>query len=250
MGATMCDPGSMSRDAIDDALRRLNMYRWLVGMTPVTDDATLNANDQQCSLMEHLEGWPGASNPDPHHPSSSWACYTAEGAGAAGSSNISWGTRSAPDAVDNWMSDFGNDTTLGHRRWILHPPLGPIGIGFYGDASCLGVFGMSGGGTSGEWYAYPPPGAVPEGVTRNAWSWHTTRYDVTNATVTVTRMSDGMNLAVRMLTLLQGFGDTTVGWFPSGWMATAGETYHVSIGGLTGGSGTTVDYSVRVIACP
>ena len=58
----------------------------------------------------------------------------------------------------------GNDTTLGHRRWILHPPLGPIGIGFYGDASCLGVFGMSGGGTSGDWYSYPPTGAVPKGL--------------------------------------------------------------------------------------
>ena len=251
MGATMCDPGSMSRAAIDDSMRRLNMYRWMVGLTPVSDDEALDANDQQCSLMEHVHGWPGPSNPDPHHPASNWACYTAAGAGAAGSSNISWGTGSAAEAVDNWMQDFGNDTTLGHRRWILHPPLGPVGIGFYGDASCLGVFGSSGGGTSGEWYAYPPPGAVPDGITHNAWSWHTPSLGAGSATVTVTRRSDGSNLAVRMLSLSQGFGDTTVGWYPEGWTPTAGETYQIAIGGITGGSsGGTITYSVSVVSCP
>ena len=249
-GATMCDPGSMSRDAINDALRRLNMYRWLVGLTPVTDDATQDMTDQACSLMEHVKGWPGAGNPDPHHPDSSWPCYTANGTMGANSSNISWGTSSAADAMDNWMGDSGNDTTLGHRRWILHPPLGPVGIGFVGDASCLGVFGSGGGGTAGPWYAYPPPGPVPTSITTNAWSFHTSHLNIGSAAVSIMRMSDGMNMPVRMLTLSQGYGDDTVGWYPSGWVAMAGESYQVQVSGLSGGTSATVSYVVQVISCP
>lgn len=248
-GATMCDPGSLSRDALNDALRRMNMFRWLVGLTPATDDSTMNTRAQSCSLMEHLKGWPGASNPDPHHPAPDWPCYTADGAAGAGSSNISWGAGSAADAMDNWMQDSGNDTTLGHRRWILHPPLGPVGLGFVGDASCLGVFASGGGGTSGDWYAYPPPGAVPTAITTAAWSWHTPRLGISAATVAITRMSDGASLAVRRLTLSQGYADDTMGWFAMGWSPVAGQSYQVTVSGLTG-STTSVSYTVRPISCP
>ena len=39
---------------------------------------------------------------------------------------------------------------MGHRRWLLNPPLNPVGMGFYqggnnyGSAACIRVF--SGGG--------------------------------------------------------------------------------------------------------
>ena len=91
-------------------------------------------------------------------------------------SNIAWGNGPA-DSIDQFIEDDGNATTLGHRRWIVNPPLGPVGIGYwegggmYGSAECLAVFGSSGTSNVPPWVAVPNPGPVPLAITKWTWSF-------------------------------------------------------------------------------
>jgi len=146
----------------------------------------------------------------------------------------------------------GNASTLGHRRWIMNPPLGPVGIGYwegggmYGSAECLAVFGSSGTGPTPPWVAVPNPGFVPMPIATWAWTFHSSLGGTANATIAVTRASDNANLMVTRTTLSQGYGQDAVSWRPMGWTPTAGETYKVTISGLSGGD---VRYAVRPVTC-
>lgn len=245
-GPTMCDPGSMSRDALDDTLRRIAMFRWLVGLPPVTDEAGRNARDQACAIMMYREGSIS------HTPGPSWACYTAEGAAGAGSSNLSIGTSDAADSIDLYVGDVGVEDSLGHRRWVLNDPLGVVGIGFAGNAGCLGVFDSSGSG-SRPWTSWPNAGPAPVEATmdpfgrRVTWSFHSRSIGISGATATVTRVSDGAPLAVTSRVLPSGYGPDTLAFAPMGWTPAAGQTYRVSIAGTSAG---TIDYEVDLVSCP
>lgn len=249
VSATTCDPGTLSRTALDDALARLNFFRWLVGLGPVTDSAAGNDTAQACSV---ISAW-NAAGPAAHFPAATAACYTPNGAAGAGSSNIAWGARDAVDAIDLWMIDSGNETTFGHRRWLLNPPLNPVGIGHYrggnnyGSASCIGVFGSSGSGPSPGFVAFPPPGSSPTALTQWPWTIHG-NLPLSGASVTVTRLTDGQVMTTHFDILQGGYGQPTVAVVRDGWTPVAGETYHVRLAG-TGGLGV-VEYDVKPTDCP
>jgi len=246
---TTCDPGQLSRDALDDGLARLNFYRWLVGLGPTTDDATDNDAAQKCALVS---AW-NAAGPSAHYPPATATCYTPEGAAGAGSSNIAWGASSAANAIDLWMIDFGNETTFGHRRWLLNPPLNPVGLGHYrggnnyGSASCIRVFGGGGTGPSPSWIAFPPPGFVPESIAQWHWTVHG-NIPLSGTTATVTRVSDGAALPVTFQILSGFYGQAAASLVRDGWNPVAGETYRVTVTG-TGGVGT-LTYDVKPVSCP
>jgi hypothetical protein len=79
-----------------------------------------------------------ANNQLNHDPPNNWTCYSRTGT-TRRNSNIS----STPGVlgVDLYMVDYGNETTMGHRRWILSNTLGPVGIGSTSEMSCLLVIG-------------------------------------------------------------------------------------------------------------
>lgn len=251
-GAQACDPGSLPAAAMDDALRRLNMFRWLVGEGPTTDDPSVDANDQACAVI-------AANNPagaSAHQPPPSATCYSSAGAAGAGASNIAWGCANAAGAMDQWMQDWGNATTLGHRRWMLNPPLGPVGVGFfsggtgpYGNAACLGVFGMGGSGPHPAWYAYPPPGFAPQETATGAWSLHSGALGVANAQIQVTRIADGVSIPVAVQTLAQGYGEDAISWTASGTPGfDSGQGYRVAVSNLS--SAPAFTYDVNLVTCP
>ena len=241
-GPSMCDPGSMPADAIDDTLRRVNVYRWLSGLGPVTEDVGQRANDQACAHMMSVNGMLD------HSPPSGWTCYTAGGAAGAGSSNLSLGAGSSAGGIDLFMDDSGVDS-LGHRRWILNGPLGAVGVGFSSGvrgASCLGVFDSSGSSTS-TWTAYPNEGYAPADNARaSMWSFHSNTLDLGSATVSVVRISDGATLAVTVSHPADGYGPRTVAFSPSGWSPTAGERYRVTVTGTSAGD---ISYEVELVSC-
>src|SRR5690606_664202 len=47
-----CDAGTLSVAGLNDTLTRINMFRWFVGLAPVTDDDTFNAGAQLCANLE------------------------------------------------------------------------------------------------------------------------------------------------------------------------------------------------------
>lgn len=248
-GAGMCDVGTLTRPAIDDALARLNFHRWLSGLGPVNDSAGQNAAAQACSV---ISAW-NPAGPAAHSPPATATCYSATGAGGAGSSNIAWGSASAADAIDQWMIDSGNDTTFGHRRWFVYPSLDDVGIGFYrggnnyGSASCSAVFGAGNPGPNPAWFSYPPAGYSPISVARWTWSVHGA-IPQTGATATVTRVGDGMVLPVRVDIMQGGYGRlSAVTLVRMGWEPAAGQTYLVV---LDGPSGPRREWEVKPVTCP
>ena len=249
VSTTTCDPGTLSRNALDDSLARLNFFRWLVGLGPTTDTQSGDDTAQACEV---ISAW-NPAGPAAHFPASTATCYTPAGAGGAGSSNIAWGARDAADAIDLWMIDFGNETTFGHRRWLLNPPLNPVGIGHYrggnnyGSASCISVFGGSGTGPSPAFVAFPPPGFSPTALTQWQWTIHG-NIPLSGATVTVTRVGDGMVMTTRLEILQGSYGQAAVSVVRDGWSPVAGQTYHVRLAG-TGGLGV-VEYDVKPTDCP
>ena len=244
-----CDAGTLKQAAIVDTLTRINMFRWMDGLGPTSDDATFDADAQKCANLESWWPWMGGS---PHSPPVSSKCYTAAGGATAGQSNIAWGSGHPAQAIDQFMQDNGNETTLGHRRWILNPPLGPIGIGYwegggmYGNAECLRVFGSSGGGPNPSWVAIPTAGFAPLETATWTWSFHGSLGGIPGATATVLRVDDNMALPVKMFPLSQGYAQDTTSWAPVGWAAEAGKTYRVTVSGLAGGD---VVYDVKPVTC-
>ena len=238
-----CDAGDISASARDNALRVLNLYRWLADLPAVQTDATRDAMAQECALMMHANGTLS------HSPDPSWTCYTSDGAQAAGSSNISTGPGVV--SVDYYMEDFGNESTMGHRRWILSNGLGPVGLGSTSSYSCMWVIGGS-GGDGNEWTAWPPPGEFPIGALGTMWDsidatgWTIQSDDIDLAGAQVTITDDGNDRPVDVSSLAGGYGSSqAIKMIPQGWSSTAGHSYEVSVTGVS----TPISYTVEVVDC-
>ncbi|HEY0136145.1 MAG TPA: CAP domain-containing protein, partial [Nannocystis sp.] len=241
-----CNKGGVSADGLANTLRLVNLYRFIADLPPVVEDAARSGKAQSCALMMHANGTLN------HSPPMNWKCYAAEGAEAAGQSNIA----GAPGVfgIDLYMVDDGNTTTIGHRRWILSNSLGPIGMGSTSQYSCLLVIG--GNGNAGKaWTAWPPPGLVPlqamhvptvgwSDVDKAGWSVQSDSIDLGGATVSVTE--GGVDRPVAVNVLGQGYGSThAIRFVPQGWAVEAGKTYDVTLGNVS----QPIAYSVAIVDC-
>ena len=238
-----CDPGEVTADGRANALRQVNLFRWMAGLPAVTEDAEHTAKNQQCALMMHANGTLS------HSPDPSWTCYTAEGSEGAGSSNIA--TAPGVAAVDMYIGDMGNDTTLGHRRWILSNSLASVGLGSTNAYSCLWV--LAGGGTAtAPWTAWPPPGPFPiEAMTMGWASLDVTGWSIQSdgialdAAVVTVRVS-GSTQPVSVWTLEPGYGSSyALAFTPDGWSSAAGTTVSVEVSGIA----TPIAYDVSLVDC-
>ena len=243
-----CDQGVLTRAGLDDTLTRLNMHRWLVGLGPVSDNAASNDNAQKCAVMS---AW-NPAGAQAHTPPTTATCYTAGGAAGAGSSNIAWGNNTPENAIDQWLIDNGNFTTMGHRRWLLNPPLEPIGMGHYvggnnyGSAACITVFSQGNTGPKPAWIAFPPPGFAPAEMTQWVWSVHGNVLG-SGLDAGIVRVSDNAPMAISMKVMQGGYGQPTITLERQGWNPAVGETYKVTVTGTTMG---TLTYDVSPVNCP
>jgi len=164
-----------------------------------------------------------------HSPPQSWTCYTSNGATAAGSSNIALGA-AGPRAIALYIKDPGvNNTAVGHRRWILHPPRSSFGIGSVGgatrDANVLWVFAGTSSRPSTDIVAWPPRGFVPYQLVYPRWSFSLNSEpgaDYSQATVSMVEDGVPINLIIVSSNRI-GFGDNTLIWTPSGLGFSAGQ---------------------------
>jgi hypothetical protein len=233
--ANECDLGVLNPVAIADAIRRVNVHRWLSGLGPVTDAPNDQRPMQECAAMQN-------ANPQlSHQPTSDWDCYTDDGAASAGRANLSRGYRSPADALDGSMKD-ANTASLGHRRWLLNGPLGKIGIGHRDRATCIGVQDYS-ASSSRPWTAYPNPGPSPTAILRQAWS---IQGSFPGDTATVTRESDGADMPIAVTTLAGRIGSSSnaLRIDRTGWNAEVGETYQIQVG-----DGSLVAYRIEPVDC-
>lgn len=128
-----CTPGMPSTAGQNATLSMVNYFREMVGVEPARFDAGLSVKAQKAALIMD------ANSSLSHYPPSNWACWSEEGAEAAGNSNLALGAAGA-DAVSLYMEDPGwNNTSVGHRRWVTSPDRTLMGAGSTNDANALWV---------------------------------------------------------------------------------------------------------------
>lgn len=241
-----CTAGTMSADAMSKTLQRINYFRKEVGLnTDITFDATKNSKCQEAALMMD------ANSDLNHYPPTSWTCYTADGAEAAGNSNLALGSNSS-GAITLYMMDPGSsNTACGHRRWILYSRSKVMGCGSTSGANALWVLGNGGNPlptSMPEFISWPPEGYVCAPLVFSRWSFSIPGADFSAATVS---MTDGSGNAITCSIISStdnGYGDNTIVWEPTGidTSNSADVTYHVSISNVTVNS-TTKNYSYDVV---
>jgi uncharacterized protein YkwD len=134
--------GSLAAGYLQDGLNSVNYARYLAGLPDdVTLDATYNDRAQHGAVLL-AAGQFAHSQPKPANMDQ--AFYDIANA-ATSSSNIGWGYSTLPSFNFSCMNDAdtGNIDRVGHRRWILDPPLGKTGFGLANTRTDTYVFDWS-----------------------------------------------------------------------------------------------------------
>lgn len=174
-------PGALSGTYIQDGVNAVNFYRFISGLPyDVASTAVLNAQAQYGSVLLASEG---NFSHTPPKPADMPIDFFNKGFKSTSSANIyaSYGYEDhiAARSVDSYMedSDTSNLAVLGHRRWILNPPLQNVGIGLAESAdewtySTLQVFDQSRKkAVDYNYVAYPGHGAFPIEVFGSHYAW-------------------------------------------------------------------------------
>lgn len=228
-----CNEGTTSA-VFRQAIRlRINYFRAMAGVPSIVGlSDEYNRKAQKAALMMSM------NNQLNHNPPPTWICYSADGAQAAGSSNLFLGVYSV-NAIDGYMYDPGSGNyAVGHRRWILYPQTQLMGSGDippvngYLAANALWVFDQFGTrpATREEFVAWPPPGYVPYQVVFPRWSFAYAEADFASTSVSMTLQ--GNTTAVNMDPVVNGYGENTFVWEPQVPLGTApniDQDYTVSI---------------------
>lgn len=241
-GAMSCDPGTLPDATRSAALEALNLFRWLAGLGPVAESAQRHDAAQACAVLLDRNGMLS------HTPPMTWNCWSSLGYDGTSHSNLIGGrgiNLTAWYAVSRLIDDRNDVTrTLGHRRWMLYPPLGDVGYGQTSAFACLYVLGGARGARARPWVAWPNPGPTPVETIPPSWSFSTQSLGWRDGVSAVTVTRDGAPVAVNATRRAPNYGDDTVSWdIPN---VTAGSVYAVEISGISLG---TVRYEVRPVNC-
>ncbi len=214
-----CIPGTNSPAFVNATLQRINWYRAMAGIpAAIAFNATESTKDQAAAVMmsehgalQHVGSWTG------------WNCFTTDATNASANSNLALGN-DGPDAITAYILDNGgNNSAVGHRRWILYPQTQVMGTGdvppegSYYSANATWVFDANYGGprpaTRTPFISWPPAGFVPYQVVFPRWSFALSNADLSAATVTMT--SNGVPVPVSLQTYVPGYGENTLVWYPT-----------------------------------
>ena len=210
-----CRAGRPTQAAKDRALEAMNQIRALHHLSPVQYSSRYDRQVQEAALIRAAGG-------KGHYPDPNARCYTQAGAAGSATSNLWRFTRNGrfvdldPAFYVIDMTNDANNSTLvaaaGHRRWMLNPFATYMSYGQVEGAVALKVFGFDDEPVvrpqiEVEYVAFPyeiypfnllrddPPWSfsVVEDKTKiwgNTWEY----FD--HAAVTVTRVYDGVSLAI------------------------------------------------------
>ena len=219
-------PATLTDQALSFSQAYLNFIRLSAGISPVSFDATLNANAAQGALIlaklgEGLSHYPSTPSgvTDAQAAAGKYACSTSN-LSYSGSMGMKLGVlQMAIQGQTDDSSSSSNLSTLGHRRWLLNPAASTMGIGtaytnasswdeYYtsvrvfsrsdsDDAATYGIVQQA-GATDYDFVAWPASGAFANNVFDMGTPWSVTlnpsEYKApvaADVSVTVTRVSDG-----------------------------------------------------------
>ncbi len=252
-----CNAGDTSNDYQSAALRRINWFRAVAGVPAnIALDATFNRKAQQAALMM------SANRSLSHFPPTNWLCYSADGAEAAGKSNIGLGYSGAESIAEGYLRDPGaNNTVVGHRRWVLYPQTTRMGVGNVVPSDGIaanalwvqdGGFGSARPAVRDDFVAWPSKGYAPYQTVYPRWSFSYPNADFSGASLSMTE--NGTPIATRKETLTNGYGENTLVWLPGNYSdgqswsrPTADTVYSVTLGNvLVAGQPRSFSYNVTV----
>lgn len=267
-----CAAGVLRPETQSGFIAALNSLRARHGLAPVRHDASADRAVAEAALMM------AANDALSHDPPPSWKCWTAAGAGAAGSSNLLGGVSSPylPYEDDDgilaeWLIE-GDGDEIGHRRWLLDPYLEQTALGrvvavlpggVRTDSAVMKVFNASADSPRSSRSYRPVPEFVawPQGDYPRAFFSSRARFsfsvsqdpadpdvmngvDFSEAQVSI---SDGeQNLPIRdQLWDNEGYGVANcLSWRVDG--IVAGRTYSVKISGVRGATRQEYSYTFRI----
>ena len=266
------DTSDLFKEAV---LLRINFYRAMAGIPAdiiFVDD--LNQAAQMTALI--MSGNDNIS----HFPLlAGFGNYlSADGIQGAADSNLAIGSY-GPDSVDGYMQDKGSgNTAVGHRRWLLYPPMLEMGTGDVpgGEipaeaqantpgnsttvrrANAIHVFSSNNFGAlpyiDFPYVAFPQEGYVPYHIVYPRWSFAIDGANFSAASVSMTR--DGSPIAVAIEPYdAPGLGSNTLVWVYDGLNANNSHThakpdsdvtYSITIDGIQNAPETSYTYNVTV----
>lgn len=237
--ADQCSEGELDPAFQLDAVRRVSLYRWLVGLRAVTTTQNYMTWTQACATALDAQNV-GATN----EVTADFTCFSGDAETGAAASSILRAAPSAAAAVDTFIEDAAA-ASLGNRRWILNPGMGATSFGFRGDYACM--YATDANGIGGPQYIAYPFGVFPQQALRGRWMWASAQL-FSDDTTTVTVMdAGGGNVAVSNL---QRFPPAV---FPAAlaWDVATTEPgdYTVTLQGLSGAL-NELTYPVTIVACP
>ncbi len=212
-----CNEGTTSPAFRTAVLQRVNYFRAMAGVpAAITFIDALNENAQKAALLMSVNSRLN------HWPDSSWWCYSEAADEAAGSCTLFLGIYGW-DAIDGYIEDWGEvNYFVPHRRMLLYPHTQAMGSGDIPPASgywaanalwVLGPMATERPETRDPYVAWPPPGYVPYQVVFSRWSVSFDGADFSQATVSMTL--DDAAVPLRLLPVVDGFGENTLVWEPS-----------------------------------
>jgi hypothetical protein len=197
--------GSLTTEFLDNGLNMFKFVRYLAGLSEniVYTDELNNLAQHGAVLLARL----GQLTHSPSKPDDMDDAFYEKGKSSTGSANLYMSgskTSTLEDAVKTFCDDSGesNIGALGHRRWMLHPPLGKVGFGYATSTNAsfipLQVFDRSNTEkTDAEYVLWPNKGYFPTSFFRTTQAWsvspNANKYNLSksNPTVKLTSLSDG-----------------------------------------------------------
>ncbi|SHL28005.1 Fibronectin type III domain-containing protein [Anaerocolumna jejuensis DSM 15929] len=185
--------GSLSDETLNSAVKMLNQIRYIAGISyNVTLNEDYNAKTQAASLVNSVNG---ALTHTPSKPSGMDDSLYQLGAKGAGSSNIALGYDTINGSlVYGYMEDgdSSNIDRVGHRRWILNPPMSATGFGYCNGYSAMYAFDKKNTSAAEYGVAWPAQ-TMPADYFSTAYPWSISMgYEVNkeNVQVTLVRLRD------------------------------------------------------------
>jgi len=166
--------GSITSGMAQDGLNALNYCRYLAGLP---DDVTIDSADEGLAQDGAVLLAASTYSHTPPKPSDMDQAFYALGYKATSSSNIGIGYSSLANFTFDCMDDSDpvNIDRLGHRRWILDPPLAKTGMGWANQRCDTYVFDWSRTTpVSYDSIKWPAAGAFPAEMTNEWTPWSVT----------------------------------------------------------------------------
>lgn len=217
-----CDPGSLTAEMKENALKHIKYYRRLAG---VHDNVTLL--DSLDRLCQHAALMMVANRQLNHYPDQNWKCYSEEGRLAAGKSNLNLGSSNVLFGLESFVRDPGtSNDPVGHRRWLLFSRAKHIGVGTvkdpsHGVATAHWVIGnnfRSNEVEIPEFIAWPPADYVVRELVYPKWSFAVPHADFAEASVSMIDESGAavsLDILHRSTDKTPKYGDQTIVWRPN-----------------------------------